>query len=64
MLPPTKERIAMTNNTKVIQCKCKSQFQDSEYGANQRLANVCAKKGKVAEKLGAKCTVCGVIHTS
>ena len=48
--------------TKVVSCKCKHDFQDVHYGKGQRLANICAKKGKVGEKLAFKCTVCGTFH--
>ena len=42
-------------STKVKQCDCKSDFQDKEYGTQQRLMNT-------NEKGAIKCTVCGAIH--
>jgi hypothetical protein len=42
-------------STQVKSCSCKSDFQDKEYGAQQRLMNE-SEKGTVV------CTVCGAIH--
>jgi len=40
-------------NTKVLKCKCVSEFQDETYGKGMRLHNVHQKEGKKAS-----CTVC------
>lgn len=42
------------NGTSVVQCDCKHEFQDKNYGKSKRLANNTLK--------GYKCTVCGKIH--
>lgn len=42
--------------TKIVPCKCASEFQDNEYGKGLRLHNI-SQKGKNI-KLGI-CTVCG-----
>jgi hypothetical protein len=43
--------------TKVIKCTCKHEFQDMQYGKNQRVCNSLAKNnGKIN---GYRCTVCG-----
>ena len=44
-------------STEVKRCDCKSDFQDKEYGSQQRLMNH-------NEKNGLKCTICGSIHRS
>lgn len=36
--------------TMIMNCKCKSKFQDKRYGEGKRLHNLCEK--------GARCTVC------
>lgn len=41
------------SGTKIIKCTCKSEFQDKQYGNQQRLANVNEKGDS------AGCTVCG-----
>jgi hypothetical protein len=41
------------SGTKIIKCTCKNDFQDREYGKQQRLANV-----NEAET-SSTCTVCG-----
>lgn len=41
--------------TKVMQCSCASEFQDSQYGKNMRLFNIMGKDGTA----GYRCTVCG-----
>lgn len=38
---------------KIMQCTCKSEFQDKEYGKNMRVYNLAPKKGEY------HCTVCG-----
>jgi hypothetical protein len=48
---------------KFVQCKCNSNFQDGSFGKGIRAHNPCTKKGKVGERLGFKCTVCGSIKT-
>ena len=42
-------------STEVKRCECKSDFQDEEYGHQQRLMNL-------NEKGGMKCTICGAVH--
>ena len=39
-----------------LKCTCKSQYQDSQQGAGNRLHNPMVKDGKVT---GYRCTVCG-----
>ena len=41
--------------TEVIQCTCKSEFQDELYGKGMRLANTMGKD----KPSGYRCTVCG-----
>ena len=43
----------MADNTIILNCKCKNEFQDKEYGKNRR---VCNYMGKTRDK--ACCTVC------
>ena len=40
-------------NTKILKCKCESQFQDETYGKGMRVHNIHQKEGKKAS-----CTVC------
>ena len=41
--------------TEIIQCNCKSEFQDEIYGKGMRLANIAGKDKPSAYH----CTVCG-----
>jgi len=41
------------SRTKMIKCGCKHDFQDKEYGNQQRVANINEKEDS------ATCTVCG-----
>lgn len=40
------------SGTKVLKCKCESQFQDVQYGKGMRLHNITEDKKK------ASCTIC------
>lgn len=42
--------------TVIITCKCDSNYQDTVYGINKRLANI---KGDKPDASIARCTVCG-----
>jgi len=44
-------------NTTILRCNCKHEFQDNTYGKSMRLHNKSFAKGKSTGK--AKCTVCG-----
>lgn len=46
------------SDTTVKPCKCTSSYQDSKYGAGNRLHNVADKK-KVGNTPATSCTVCG-----
>ena len=52
----------MSQGTKIIKCNCPNEFQDKEYGKNNRVHNHADKKG--AEKDRFKCTSCGTYHNS
>lgn len=41
------------SGTKTIKCTCRHDFQDKEYGNQQRIANINEKEDS------ATCTVCG-----
>lgn len=41
------------SGSKLIKCTCKHDFQDKQYGKQQRLANINEKEDS------ATCTVCG-----
>lgn len=44
--------------TRIVKCNCTHEFQDKQYGPQQRLANV-SESGNTA-----KCTSCGNKHGS
>lgn len=45
------------SGTKLIKCSCKNEFQDKQYGVQQRIANINEKGDS------ATCTVCGNKNT-
>lgn len=46
-----------------VNCKCKHDFQDKEYGVGVRLATVSTKEyRKETGRSTARCTVCGAQH--
>jgi hypothetical protein len=45
--------------TKVIECTCKSEFQDKTYGVSKRLHNYALKAN--GGKGGYRCTVCKTV---
>lgn len=48
-------------DVKILNCTCKSVFQDKEYGASKRVMNPTAKENKTKSQTGGKifrCTVC------
>ena len=52
----------MKTSTKVF-CKCKSEFQDKQYGTGARVATVSSKAYKKEnQRSEARCTVCGAVH--
>ena len=44
--------------TRIINCSCKSVWQDKRYGHGRRLGNKATKDG------GYRCTVCSTIRSS
>lgn len=46
-------------NTKIIECVCKSTFQDERYGKNMRVCNPTTSKEAGKQY---RCTVCGRDH--
>ena len=42
--------------TKIMQCNCKHEYQDQQYGLNKRVHNPCP--GKSANEIVYRCTVC------
>ena len=42
--------------TKILQCTCKHEYQDQQYGLNKRVHNPCP--GKSANEIVYRCTVC------
>lgn len=51
--------------TAEVQCSCASEFQDREYGAGRRLANLgkFSASDKKDNRVDATCTVCGKTHS-
>ena len=41
--------------SKILMCSCKSEFQDATYGSQKRVHNSCGKDGK---STGFRCTIC------
>jgi hypothetical protein len=50
----------MSNNTKIIKCVCKYEFQDKLYGLGYRVMNLMAKMAGTKKQY--RCTVCGKVH--
>lgn len=48
-------------DTKIAECNCDSQFQDSRYGKKKRVMNHAPNKG--SNKNRYRCTVCKKEHT-
>ena len=51
--------------SKIVQCKCVSEFQDKRYGAQARVATVATKTYRKEQGTAdARCTVCGKTHSN
>jgi len=51
--------------SRIVQCKCVSEFQDKRYGEQQRVATVATKTyRKESGTADVKCTVCGKTHSN
>ena len=51
--------------SKIVQCKCVSEFQDKRYGEHNRVATVATKTyNKERGTADVKCTVCGKTHSN
>lgn len=54
MTDTTQKSTKTPSGTKVIQCSCSHDFQDSRYGNNLRVHNAC----KNGSNISYRCTVC------
>ena len=43
----------MSENTKIVRCSCRHEYQDEKYGQGKRVANFSEREKKF------RCTVCG-----
>jgi hypothetical protein len=46
-----------------VDCSCKSEFQDKEYGTGVRVVTLTQRYDAISGKADVKCTVCGKTHT-
>ena len=49
------------SKTTIVKCKCPNEFQDKQYGEQNRVANATKKTDGVRTEV--RCTVCKTIHT-
>ena len=50
----------MSLPTRIMHCKCESEYQDSKYGRGKRLQN---KTGGKTKSNDYRCTICGTTNT-
>ena len=51
--------MARKHYVEILQCVCKHEFQDKQYGVQKRLYNIVKHSGDKVDKTIKRCTVCG-----